>query len=479
MTFLNNLRSIIFKNIKPTTGFCYKNYEIKQIHCRISDIFNSYEKNLNQEIQVSGWIRNIRKQKDITFIHLNDGSDSRNMQLIASTNQLTQLTDLNFGTLIKVSGQLVKSSHKMQEFELLVKNLEIINTFSPTSEYPFQMKKFYNFEYLRQHPHLRSNTNVVSSILRFRSKLNILLHSWFETNNFVHIHTPILSKYNCEGGCEVFEVNAKQDKKSVGESHQLERYFIEPTYLTASAQLHLETLTNSLGNVYTISPTFRAEKSLTRHHLAEFYMIEAELVNMEKLEDLLGIVENLLKYICKNVYNEFPKHDLEYILNYIEKSKENEIKNVQNCVDHVNLIKTLMSKEFIRLTYDNAIELLNKSSKFEKLKWGEDLGKNHESYLIDYHERIPVFIINYPKSLKPFYMRTSCLNENLVENFDLLVHNIGELVGGSLRESNYDLMIKNMNFKNINTEEYKLYLETKKFGGMRMGMYSIKKRRSF
>jgi asparaginyl-tRNA synthetase len=438
--FLN--RSI--KNFKASnTRFFHK----------IKDIYSSYDHYLNKDIEICGWIRTIRKQKIYNFMHINDGTDSRNIQLIISNEDL-KIENLNFGTSIKAKGKLVKSDHPQQTFELLANDIQVISTCDPI-KYPFQMKKEYTYDFLRQYPHLRSNLTIFANILRARSHINNLVHQFFLKNNLVHIQTPIITQNTCEGGCEVFEVNAIKTT---------DKYFIQPAYLTPSAQLHLETLTNSLGNVYTISPSFRAEKSLTRHHLAEFYMIEAELIGMENIEDLLDFVEDFVKNVCLGAYETIPNHDLEFIFNY-----GNTKKSTNLFENYKNEMITVLSQKFVRLTYDEAIKLVNKNGKLKKLDYGDDLGKEHEKYIIKHFENVPVFVTKYPKSLKPFYMKTNSDNGDLVDNFDLLVHDVGELVGGSLRESNYNVLVGNMKSRNINIDDYKMYLESKEFGGMMMG----------
>ena len=284
-----------------------------------------------------------------------------------------------------------------------------------------------------------------------------MIHQYFQKNNLVHVHTPILTQNDCEGGCELFEANQANTK---------EKYFNGPVYLTSSAQLHLEALTNSLGNVYTISPAFRAEKAVSRHHLTEFYMVETELINMENLDNLLDFVEDFVKYVCLNAYETISSHDLDYIFNYLSKNK-----SVNLHENYKNSMKNALTTKFLRLSYDDAIKLINKNEgkKVKTLNYGEDLKKEHEKYILKKFNNLPVFLINYPKSLKPFYMRNNQTNKSIVDNFDLLVPDIGELAGGSLREFDYDTLLENMNTRKMKIENYSLYLETKKFGAMRMG----------
>ena len=436
-----------------------KTPNLRYLH-KIKDLYSSYNSYLNTEIEVCGWIRNIKKQKLYNFMHIHDSSDCRHLQIIFANSDVNEEVDMknfNFGASIKAKGVLVKSTHDKQDFELLVNKLELVNSCDP-EKYPFQMKKNYDFEFLRKYPHLRSNLIINACILRARNHINNLVHKYFQSNDLVHIHTPILTTNDCEGGCELFEVS-QMDKK--------EKYFENQVYLTPSAQLHLEAVTNSLGNVYTISPAFRAEKAISRHHLTEFYMIEAELINMNNIDNLLDFVEDFIKNVCLNALEAISNEDLNFIYNYTTSQRKGE-----NFYEkYKKEIKEIMSKKFLRLSYDDALELINKQKgkNVKMLNYGEDLGKEHEKFILNYFKNLPVFLIKYPKSLKPFYMRNNRENSLLVDNFDLLVKDVGELAGGSLREYDYDVLLENMKSKKMNINNYELYLETKQFGGMRMG----------
>ena len=289
------------------------------------------------KLRVVGWVKNFRDQKEIKFLHINDGSDSRNLQLVVLMDEFKQLNkdkdltklfnSIHFNSSVEVIGSLVKSTHKKQNYELRVKEINIINDCGPEN-YPFQFRSNYSLEQIRQHIPIRSHTNLFASIMRFRSQLTMSFHEYFNKNNFIQVHTPILTSNNCEGGCETFQVNINDNDKSLDsikledradlkleKDSDLKQFFLKPVYLTASAQLHLETLTSTLSKVYTLSPTFRAEKSLTRHHLAEFYMLEVELIDMNNLDQLLDLVESLIKNVSLNVYEKSNKHDLDLILN--------------------------------------------------------------------------------------------------------------------------------------------------------------------
>jgi asparaginyl-tRNA synthetase len=430
---------------------------------RITNLLNAGDSLVNNNVQATGWIRFIRIQKENTFIHINDGSEGRNLQLVLSKKELGELyanigTTMYFGTAVQATGKLVNSSHKQQSVELLVKDIKVIGECDP-DKYPFDLKEKLDLEKLRQYPHLRSNISLFASILRFRSFLTGNLHEFFKANGFINVHTPIITQSICEGSCEAFELTTKREKFD---------FFSGPAYLTSSAQLHLETMVNSLGRVYTISPTFRAEPSLTRQHLSEFYMVEAELMNIDTVEDLMDFVEDLIKHVCLTVYEDCVNSDLNIL-------KQN-FKRIVDLDEHVKRTKGLGTSKFIRIKYEQAIELLNginKTGKLPMLTFCDDLSKPHETQLIEHFDKTPVFVTHYPRGLKPFYMRVSDQNHALVDNFDLLVAGVGELVGGSAREYRYDVLMESMQMQKLNVENYKLYLETKEFGGMKMGGFGI------
>lgn len=486
---------ILGKNLRPVKFAQLRSIQTKSIR----NLLGLEETKLDQsKIRVVGWVKSFRDQKEIKFIHLNDGSDSRNLQLVIlaenfrqKENQEKLFNSIHFNTSIEVEGVLVKSTHKKQNLELHVTDLNIIGTCDPT-EYPFKPKVKHTLEQIRPYVHLRPHVDMFASILRFRSELTMSIHEFFHRNKFTQVHTPLLTSNNCEGGCETFQVNSNENdhglesqsaefKKNLSnfENKDLENsqenlkyFFSKPVYLTASAQLHLEAMTTTLGNVYTLSPTFRAEKSLTRHHLAEFYMLEAELVDMNGLNQILDHVERFLKEVCLNTYEKFSKNDLDIILS-------NQAKNNMNYAEFIT--GSLKDKNFIRIKYKEAIEILNRllaKKKYshlakKKIEFGEDLNKEQEKLLVEYFEQVPVFVTNYPKAIKPFYMRQSLEDELEVENFDLLAPRVGEIIGGSLREHRLDLLTDSIRKQNLDLNVFKYYLETKKYGAMKMGGYGL------
>ena len=264
---------------------------------------------------------------------------------------------------------------------------------------------------------------------------------------------------------------------------QLKHFFSKPGYLTASAQLHLETMTSALGNVYTLSPIFRAEKSMTRHHLAEFYMLEAELIDMKNLDQLLAFVEKFVKDVSLNTYENFNKVEMNLILSGNQAGKNKNKQNAEEQLRHVEILTdSLKKKRFQQITYTEAVKVLNKiltsnqklsKTGKKKIEFGDDMNKEQEKILVEYFENTPVFVTNYPQNIKPFYMRQSKIDPNLVDNFDLLAPYVGEIVGGSLRENNVELLECRMRERNLDMNLFEHYLETKRFGAMKMGGFGL------
>lgn len=437
----------------------------------VKNLLETDAKDLNSDLlRVIGWVKSVRDQKEIKFLHLNDGSDTRALQLVVLMENLKEnkqklenlFAKLHLNTSVEVTGVLQKSNHKQQTVELHVNDMNLISECEPTT-YPFKLKSKYSLEQLRQHIHLRSHNTLFASILKFRHDLTYSFHEYFYSNQFVQVHTPVLTANNCEGGCETFQAITSHDELR----NEAKYFFHKPVYLTASAQLHLEAMTTSLARVYTLSPTFRAEKSMTRHHLAEFYMLEVELIDMNDLTQLLDLTENMIKQVILNTFKRFNAELFFELLNKTEpKSAQKTVKNYRE------FILNLAQANFARITYKEAVELINKK-KPNSIKYGDDLNKEQEKFLVKCFKQTPVFVTNYPKSLKPFYMRQNEQDSDLVDNFDLLAPYVGEIVGGSLREHRYDLLVSAMKKQNLNLDNYASYLETKKFGSMKMGGFGL------
>ncbi|KAI9297063.1 asparaginyl-tRNA synthetase [Neoconidiobolus thromboides FSU 785] len=400
-----------------------------------------------EELEVSGWVKTARIQKTIGFVALSDGSNTKPLQLVFEDLDKNELIkDVTTGCSLKAYGKLVKSPGKNQSLELKVNSLQILGK-SDAESYPLQKKK-HGLEFLREHGHLRPRTNGMSALLRLRSHLLTAINQSLNQKEFIQVHTPIITSHDCEGGGEVFKIKSNN-----------EEFFGNPAYLTVSAQLHLEMLANSLSRVYTIGPTFRAEGSMTSRHLAEFWMFELELAFLKDLNQLMDLAEVVIKD-CLKYLVQVGKEELEFFDKYgTEKGQL------------LNKLNMVINQPFYRLSYQQAIkELENSKQKFEfQPIVGKSLQSEHEKYLANYYQS-PVFITNYPKQIKPFYMKLNQDNST-VACFDLLIPGIGELIGGSLREDDINILENNMNSTMLN--EYQWYLDLRRYGSVPHGGFGL------
>ncbi|XP_076969571.1 asparaginyl-tRNA synthetase isoform X3 [Tamandua tetradactyla] len=382
-----------------------------------------------ERVKVQGWIRSVRSQKEILFLHVNDGSSLESLQIVADSSFDSR--ELAFGSSVEVQGQLVKSPSKKQNMELKAEKIEVVGN-CDAQAFPFKYKERHPLEYMRQYPHLRCRTNVLSSILRVRSEATAAIHSFFKDSGFVHIHTPIITSNDCEGAGELFQVEPSSTIKLPEEN-----FFNVPAFLTVSGQLHLEVMSGAFTKVFTFGPTFRAENSQSRRHLAEFYMVEAEISFVESLQDLMQVMEGLFKTATIMV--------------------------LSNCSEDVELCHRFIAPGQKIRTY----------AKKQLFNWGVDLHTEHEKYLVKHCGNIPVFVINYPLVLKPFYMRD---NEDdpwhTVAAVDLLVPGVGELFGGSLREERYHFLEQRLASSGL-TEAYQWYLDLRQFGSVPHGGFGM------
>ncbi|XP_006077461.1 probable asparagine--tRNA ligase, mitochondrial isoform X3 [Bubalus bubalis] len=373
-----------------------------------------------ERVKVQGWIRSIRSQKEVLFLHVNDGSSLESLQVVADSSFDSR--ELAFGSSVEVQGQLVKSPSKKQNVELKAEKIEVVGN-CDAKAFPFKYKERHPLEYLRQYPHLRCRTNVLGSVLRVRSEATAAIHSFFKDSGFVHIHTPVITSNDCEGAGELFQVEPSS-KIKVPE----ENFFNIPVFLTVSGQLHLEVMSGAFTQVFTFGPTFRAENSQSRRHLAEFYMVEAEISFLESLQDLM---QDRLEHMLKN--------------------------------------------NFLIISYTEAVEILKQASQNFTFtpEWGADLHTEHEKYLVKHCGDIPVFVINYPLALKPFYMRDNEDGpQHTVAAVDLLVPGVGELFGGSLREERYHFLEQRLARLGL-TEAYQWYLDLRRFGSVPHGGFGM------
>ncbi|MCX7714427.1 MAG: asparagine--tRNA ligase [Clostridia bacterium] len=420
----------------------------------VRQLFRETEKYAHKNITVSGWIRTIRISKSFGFIELNDGSFFKNLQIVLEKDKIenfNEVSKLNVGAAITASGVLDMTPDAKQPFELKSGFVEI-NGLS-TSDYPLQ-KKRHTFEYLRTLAHLRPRTNTFSAVFRVRSILAYAIHKFFQERGFVYVHTPIITASDCEGAGEMFQVTTLDIEKIAQSGQQSVDYskdfFGKAANLTVSGQLNVETYCMAFRNVYTFGPTFRAENSNTTRHAAEFWMIEPEIAFAD-LKDDMRLAEEMLKYVISYCM-ENALEEMEFFNQFVDKDLLERLANVIN-------------SDFAHITYTEAIELLQKEKdKFEySVEWGSDLQTEHERYLTEKVFGRPVFVTDYPKDIKAFYMK---LNDDgkTVAAMDLLVPGVGELIGGSQREELYDVLVSRMEENGLSPEDYGWYLDLRKYG---------------
>ncbi|XP_009474774.1 PREDICTED: probable asparagine--tRNA ligase, mitochondrial isoform X1 [Nipponia nippon] len=405
------------------------------------------------EVKVQGWVRSVRSQKEVLFLHINDGSSLENLQVVADPS--LENRDLTFGSAVEVQGKLVKSPHKMQNMELKAETIRVVGPCDIWS-FPLKMKERHPLEYVRQFPHLRCRNNTLGSLLRIRSEATAAIHSFFQDNGYVHIHTPIITSNDCEGAGELFQIEVSFKRKIV-ETH----FFNVPAFLTVSGQLHLEVMAGAFTHVFTFGPTFRAENSQSRRHLAEFYMVEAELSFTESLQDVMQVIEDLFKTATDTVLSKCP-HDVELFHKYIAPAQKDRLEQ-------------MLKNKFVTISYNEAVEILKQASQTFSFKpeWGCDLQTEHEKYLVKHCGEVPVFVINYPYNLKPFYMRDNEDGpQHTVAAVDLLVSGIGELCGGSLREERLPFLESRLQRLGL-ADAYQWYLDLRKFGSVPHGGFGM------
>jgi len=396
------------------------------------------------QLTVHGWVKGFRKQKENTFIDLNDGSTSNHLQVVVHTASIPE--NLNFHSCISVSGQLIQSNHKGQEVELLADKITLINKCD--SKYPFQPRRFVKPEFVRKHPTCKAKTNSIASLMRIRNTANQAVHSFFQSNDFVQIHTPILTSNDCEGGGDVFTVSCPSSSESEGP------YWEVPVHLTVSGQLHLEAMCNGLAKVYNFNPAFRAERGRTRRHLSEFWMVEAEIAFVEEIDVIIRLIDSLLKHIASSVL----ERNSDDLRNYSKATK---------APDNIPHIEKFLKSSVSVLSFDDASRLLNDADHGLAPLDG-DLGRDHEQWLCK-HFNAPVAVIDWPKSSKPFYARESSNTFDAVSAVDYLVEGIGELCGGSLREINTE----KLNLKINETKGLEWYHDIRMHGSAPTGGFGL------
>ena len=416
----------------------------------LKDIFKEYKELIGKEVVVQGWIRNHRKQKELGFIDFFDGTYFTSVQLVYD-NKLEMFDDiqkLHVGCAITVTGTLVKSERPEQLFEIMVKNV-VLEGDCP-EDYPIQPKR-HTREFLREQAYLRPRTNLFQATFKVRSIAAHAIHTYFQDRGYTYFHAPIITGSDCEGAGEMFQVTTLDLEKGVKEEDYKDDFFGKKAGLTVSGQLQAEPFALAFKRVYTFGPTFRAENSNTKKHASEFWMIEPEMAFMD-LDDLMNVEEDMLKYIINYVMTH-AKAEIEFLDKFVENGL---IAKLQGFVD----------SKAVRIDHKEAIQILKDADvEFEnKPEFGEDLATEHEKYLTEVKFKSPVFVKNWPKDIKAFYMRLNEDNET-VAAVDFLVPGCGELMGGSQREERYDVLEQRMNEMGVSTEELYWYLNLRKFGG--------------
>ncbi len=421
----------------------------------IKELYRNSEKYYSKKIQISGWVKTVRDSKTFGFIEVNDGSFFKNLQIVFdnSLENFEEICKLTISSSIMVKGILVKTENAKQPFEIKAEEVKVIATSVP--EYPLQ-KKRHTMEYLRTISHLRPRTNTFNAVFRVRSVASYAIHKFFQENNFVYVHTPIITGSDAEGAGEMFNLNTfdlnNVPKTEEGKVDFSKDFFGKPAHLTVSGQLNVETYAFAFRNVYTFGPTFRAENSNTVKHAAEFWMIEPEICFAD-LKDDMDLAESMLKYVINYVLENCPE-EMEFFNNFIDKGLLDRLNNVVN-------------SEFGRISYTDAVKELEKhNNEFEyKVSWGVDLQTEHERYLSEKIFKKPVFVTDYPQEIKAFYMK---LNQDgkTVAAADLLAPGIGEIIGGSQREDSLEKLQNKIKELNMDEKDYWWYLDLRKYGSV-------------
>ena len=428
----------------------------------IRDLYRSKEKYEGKEVTVGGWIRSNRDSKSFGFIVMNDGTFFENLQIVYNDKiaNFADISKLGVSTSIIAKGTIVATPDAKQPFEMQASEVTVEGIADP--DYPLQ-KKRHTFEYLRTIPHLRARTNTFEAVFRVRSMIAYAIHKFFQERGFVYVHTPLITSSDCEGAGEMFQVTTLDmnnvPKKEDGTVDYSKDFFGKPTNLTVSGQLNVETYAFAFKNVYTFGPTFRAENSNTTRHAAEFWMIEPEIAFADLTDDMI-LAEAMLKYVIRYVLENAPE-EMNFFNQFVDKGLIERLQHVLN-------------SEFGHITYTDAVKILEKhNDEFDyKVFWGCDLQTEHERYLTEKEFGRPVFVTDYPKEIKAFYMK---LNEDgkTVAAMDCLVPGIGEIIGGSQREDDYDKLLERMKEVGLKQEDYQFYLDLRKYGSVRHAGFGL------
>ena len=428
----------------------------------IREIFRNKDKFADKEVTIGGWVRSNRNSKNFGFIVVNDGTFFEPIQVVYGNglDNYDEVGKINVGAAIIVRGTLVLTPDAKQLFEIQATEVTVEGASTP--DYPLQ-KKRHTFEYLRTISHLRPRTNTFEAVFRVRSLCAYAIHKFFQERDFVYVHTPLITGSDCEGAGEMFQVTTLDlnnlPMTEEGKVDFSKDFFNKPTNLTVSGQLNGETYAMAFKNIYTFGPTFRAENSNTTRHAAEFWMIEPEIAFAD-LEDDMMLAESMLKYVINYVLENAPE-EMAFFNNFVDKGLLDRLRNV-------------VENDFARVTYTEAIDILSKhNDKFDyKVSWGCDLQTEHERYLTEQIYKRPVFVTDYPKEIKAFYMK---LNDDgkTVAAVDCLVPGIGEIIGGSQREDDYDKLLARINELGLSEDDYKFYLDLRKYGSARHAGFGL------
>ena len=430
---------------------------------KVKSIYRNTAEFANKEVSIGGWIRTMRVSKNFGFIELNDGSFFKNIQVVFEADKVSNYEEIskqNVGAALIVKGLLVETPEAKQPFEIKATEIAVEGTSTP--DYPLQ-KKRHSVEFLREIAYLRPRTNLFSATFRVRSLVAMAIHEFFQNKGFIYAHTPIITGSDCEGAGEMFRVTTLDlenlPRTEDGKIDYSKDFFGKETNLTVSGQLSAETFAMAFRNIYTFGPTFRAENSNTTRHAAEFWMIEPEMAFAD-LNDNMEIAEEMLKYIIQYVLDNAPE-EMEFFNSFVDKGLLERLDNI-------------LSNDFGRVTYTEAVDLLLKSGhEFEfPVEWGIDLQTEHERYLTEQIFKKPVFVTDYPVEIKAFYMRLND-DKKTVAAMDLLVPGVGEIIGGSQREERLDILEARMDELGLKREDYWWYLDLRKYGGTRHAGFGL------
>ena len=426
------------------------------------ELFRNTEKFADQEIEIGGWVRNRRPSKQFGFIMLSDGTYFNPIQVVYndSIENFQEISKINIGAALIVKGTVVLTPDSKQPFEIQAKRVTVEGP--STGDFPIQPKR-HTMEFLRSVPHLRPRTNMFQAVFRVRSLAAMAIHQFFQERDFVYVHTPLITGSDCEGAGEMFQVTTMDlnniPKTEDGKIDFSKDFFGKPTNLTVSGQLNGETFAMAFRNIYTFGPTFRAENSNTTRHAAEFWMIEPEMAFAD-LDDLLRVEEDMLKYIISYVLEHAPE-EMNFFNSFVDKGLLDRLNNILN-------------NDFGRITYTDAVALLEKhNDKFDyPVSWGCDLQTEHERYLTEVIFKKPVFVTDYPKEIKAFYMKLNP-DGKTVAAVDCLVPGVGEITGGSQREDNYEILENRIRELGMNPEDYDFYMDLRKYGSARHAGFGL------